>query len=64
MIFVWALEKAEGVSELVKIRNMIQNDNGTIICEREEILNNKIKVLDNPFFLNEYQFHVLIENKC
>ncbi len=42
---------------------MIQNDDGTIICEREEILNNKIKVLENPFLLSEYQFHVLIENK-
>lgn len=42
---------------------MIQNDDGTIICEGEEILNNKIKVLENPFLLSEYQFHVLIENK-
>lgn len=42
---------------------MIQNDDGSIICEIEEILNNKIKVLENPFFLSEYQFHVLIENK-
>ena len=42
---------------------MIQNDDGTIICEREEILKNKIKVLENPFFLSEYQFHVRIENK-
>ncbi len=42
---------------------MIQNDDGTIICERKEILNNMIKVLENPFLLNEYQFHILIENK-
>ena len=42
---------------------MIQNDDGTIICEREEMVNNKIKVLGNAFLLNEYQFHVLIDNK-
>jgi len=42
---------------------MIQNDDGTIIFKREEILNKKIKVLENPFLLSEYQFHVLIENK-
>ena len=46
-----------------KKRNMIQNDDGTIICERDEMLNNKIKVLENSFLLNEYQFHVLIDNK-
>ena len=42
---------------------MIQNDDGTIICERKEMFNNKIKVLENAFLLNEYQFHVLIDNK-
>ena len=35
----------------------------TIICEREEIFNNKIKVLEETFLLSEYQFHILIENK-
>ena len=41
---------------------MIQNDDGSVICIREELLNGSIKVLTSPYPLSEHQFHVLIQN--
>ena len=41
---------------------MIQNDDGSVICIREELLNGSIRVLASDYPLSEHQFHVLIQN--
>lgn len=41
---------------------MKHNDDGSITCEREELLNGNIKVLSFTYPLTEHQFHVLIQN--